>query len=480
MASRLHRAQGKTGTSVIEPLEPRQLLSTTSFAVISDYEVRPIAGATDSRGNVLVLGKFTGTVDFDPRPRHDFVVHSGDKILPSFFIAKYSVSGVPLWVVPQPAEIAYHAGGLELQAVTTDAKDNVYISGTLDGSFDANPSHAHVARVRSSTDLVDALIWELNSNGALVRTITQAPPHTTPDAGLHPGFRTADKIAVDPVGNLYLAAFCSYPLISRFKSNGKLLWSNRLPQFPDNNGSAMALSPVGDVGFAYCIDRPTDHLIIRLSRFSARGRFISELPLATVPRPFNGGASLSPADSVLASLAIDSNDDALIAGNAELNVDSDFDSGPMNLSLHPRSTDSVDLGYLAKYTLAGRPIFAKALSSDNETKIAGAGIDYSGRIHVTGSFDGQIDLNPDPNRVFLLKSAGDFLDHDLFSALYDGNGEFISGDSVHMRRVDNQAEFFGFAPYASSPRAAVLAVPGQRDDQASSGYVEFGISVFAK
>jgi hypothetical protein len=486
MRNRSGRGNGGSGF-VLEALEDRRVLSAaTSFALTpGPYQLEPISVATDTRGNTLVLGKFGGIVDFDPRRHHVYAVHGGDLATdPTYFIAKYSQAGIPLWVVPHATEAGRYNLGLRLQAIATDANDNVYMSGTLDGSFDANPSRTHVYRVFTAQDFVENLIWKLNSKGEFVYAVRQQ----TLSPYLHPDERrdttTADKLAVDRSGGVYLAGsnpdfdLNLVPTISRFDSAGNLLWSNRMPKLSGEAGSAIAIGPQGDVGFVYSIKVRSDDEIwsVGMCRFSAKGKFISDVTLATIAGPVGETFSLGPRYApIVASLALDPSDNAVICGNLTDADRSDFDAGRARLALVPRETESQSMSYFAKYTPSGRPIFAKGSSSLYHIRFAGAGIDRSGYIHIAGSFDGSVDMNPDPKRVFLVSAPPG--DHDSFAATYDSGGNFVRVDLAHDPNLDDEAYFFAFDPSATSPRAASLAISGK--SYSYGEYQEIGFAVFA-
>jgi hypothetical protein len=236
----------------------------------------------------------------------------------------------------------------------------------------------------------------------------------------------------------------------------------------------LAIDSEGNAGMAY---NPSTYEV-RLRRFSARGRFLSDVPLATIPRKAPWYTEPLNAPTV-ASLSFDHEGNALICGTFSDYAATDFDASQRSLTLEPRTTDGkYDGGYLAKYTPAGRPIFAEALNSEGNVRVAGAGVDRLGNIHVAGSFDGKVDLNPSASRVFIV-DAGQIGKQDLFEATYDGEGKFVSGESVRTPTLDEEAYFFGLAPGGSTLKAAVIAVVGPSIDESDFG-LHRGMSVFAE
>src|SRR3954471_4955508 len=90
----------------VECLEGRILFAAGSFgyafqigtdpASTTAHNTRINAVTTDKAGNVLVAGAFSGSVDFNPSPRKQFVMGTaGDT---DAFVAKYDPAGGFLWV----------------------------------------------------------------------------------------------------------------------------------------------------------------------------------------------------------------------------------------------------------------------------------------------------------------------------------------------------------------------------------------------
>jgi len=87
--------------------------------------------AVDEPGNLFITGSFQDIVDFDPGPGNDEHLSNGGD---DGFIARFNTSGNILW--------ARTWGGSELDiglGLTTDASDNLFITGYFEGAVDFDP-----------------------------------------------------------------------------------------------------------------------------------------------------------------------------------------------------------------------------------------------------------------------------------------------------------------------------------------------------
>jgi Beta-propeller repeat len=135
--------------------------------------------AIDATGNVLVTGSFRGTTNFG----------SGIIITPSFgqgvFVAKYSNLGNIQW--------AKQAGSANGNAITTDAADNVYVTGV----FNRNTNFSGISLTLSG--ITDIFIAKYNSAGTIQFAYKAGGNGETGGRG----------IAVDASSNIYAIGYFS-------------------------------------------------------------------------------------------------------------------------------------------------------------------------------------------------------------------------------------------------------------------------------
>jgi hypothetical protein len=83
--------------------------------------------ATDASDNVIVTGRYSGTIDFGKGP----LTSAGDY---DVFIAKYDASGGAVW------SMGFGDAGLQTgTAVAADAQGNVFVTGLFDGTLPMPP-----------------------------------------------------------------------------------------------------------------------------------------------------------------------------------------------------------------------------------------------------------------------------------------------------------------------------------------------------
>src|SRR5437763_326601 len=133
------------------------------------------AVAVDGHGNVLVTGKFGGSVDFGTGP----LTSAGAS---SIFVAKYSAAGVPVWSRHFGAVLAGHAGN----GVACDGSGNVLVTGSFENSIDLGGgwtrSFAHKDMFVAKYSPAGAYLWSKLAGGFY------------DDAG--------KAVAVDPIGKV--------------------------------------------------------------------------------------------------------------------------------------------------------------------------------------------------------------------------------------------------------------------------------------
>ncbi|MCD6066043.1 MAG: C-terminal target protein [Bacteroidetes bacterium] len=84
--------------------------------------------AVDLTGNVYITGYFSGTIDFDPGAGTVNLTAAGNN---DIFIVSFTAAGDLVWAKQQGSTSADYGYG-----ITTDASQNVYVTGTFNGTVD--------------------------------------------------------------------------------------------------------------------------------------------------------------------------------------------------------------------------------------------------------------------------------------------------------------------------------------------------------
>ncbi len=119
--------------------------------------------ATDSLGNIYVIGIFYGIMDFDPGPAVD--EHNSQN--GHFFICKYDTHGKYIWgrnMFSSPNRYpAFNTSSSNALPISIDNQDNILITGELRNPTDFNPVH----KIVKKPGLRFAFLSKFNSDGNL-------------------------------------------------------------------------------------------------------------------------------------------------------------------------------------------------------------------------------------------------------------------------------------------------------------------------
>jgi len=133
----------------------------------SDQEI--LCSTLDPTGNLIVAGKFGGTVDFDPSGTQANRVASGSE---NAFIAKYSPAGALIWAKAIKNNSNNNAGdNSRIKSIFTTPNGDIYVAGSFNGTIDFNPDNNSARESSDGTNSVndDFFIARYNSNGTYSR-----------------------------------------------------------------------------------------------------------------------------------------------------------------------------------------------------------------------------------------------------------------------------------------------------------------------
>ena len=144
--------------------------------------------ARDPSGNIITIGKFNQTADFDPGSgTFNITAPNGGG-----YTMKMDVNGNLLWARSFQGEAGM--GSVDMNALAIDDDGNTYIAGEFFGTVDFDPGPAVFNMVSAGTD--DIFFAKLDASGNLVWA------KALPSAG---AYVHAKQIAVDADANIYLA-----------------------------------------------------------------------------------------------------------------------------------------------------------------------------------------------------------------------------------------------------------------------------------
>lgn len=449
----------------IEQLEHRALLSASTdwgFQLGSDgsnsVDVDGVAVGTS--GDVYVVGKFEGTVDFDPGPdvKH---IQEDYSAAPDHFVAKYSSAGDYLWV--RGMVLGGYASGGTWKGIAVDAQGGVYVSGWYgdiaeigDDTLVRPDEYDDAFIAKFST--IGNFVWAENTNTSKVG-----------DRGLN--VAVDDKSSLSTAWSVYMTSE-SDELWKFDADTGDTLWIKEIKGKGKGQGGSesigVAVDGAGDVyltgrfwntvyfddiklteiaeGSPYGV---SDYYVTRLD---LAGNFLWAKQVDDVNNLFDGVRDIDVYDQNIYVTGFF--DDTLR-----------FDPGP----------DSFEIT-----TSGGRDGFVFSLDTDGNfawaTSVGGADEDWAldldvhqGDVYVNGHFSGMADFGADQ-----LVSAGS---RDGYVSRIDGDGNFVetwqiggpSTDGASGVALDGGGNIHvvgNFGATADFPTGDTLTALGTRD-----GYV---------
>jgi hypothetical protein len=366
----------------LERLEERTVFSATFDTAVS---IGNDAGSTtaadvaaDIDGSSYVTGKFSGVVDFDLSAAHpgdaDILAARG---VADIFVAKYAPDDALVWVKRMGGDET--AGVDSGREIAVDASGNVYLTGNFRGSADFG------ATTLSTSDDNDSFVAKLDASGAFVwakRWGTSAHD-------------SAFGVDVDSAGNVYAlnVRYADALDVVKYSPAGAVLWSKSVAT---RSASAdLTVSATGNVFVVGSFDGIVDFDPSNKAKYVSSGpsaaAFVLKLDAAGKygwVSPFVGRTvGATTGYSAAQSVTLDGSGNVIVGGYYDNTVD--FNPGKATTTLPVTGG-----GYITKLNSNGGLVWAKSLQSDASTFVYGLDVDSAGAIYATGTFHGQVDLDP--------------------------------------------------------------------------------------
>ena len=344
------------------------------------------AVAVDGHGNVLVTGKFSGSVDFGTGP----LTSAGAS---SIFVAKYSAAGVPVW------SRAFGGGFNDVgNGVAVDAGGNVVIIGTAAGTvnFGGGP---------------------ITANGYMIVVAKFSP------AGGHlwsRGFgdsfsNSGNAVAVDPSGNIAVTGAFSGPadfgggvltsagvdiFLAKLSPTGGHLWSRHFGSaLAVHAGNGVACDGSGNVLVTGSFENSIDLGAGWTTSFAHKDMFVAKYSPAGdyLWSRLAGGLF----DDAGRGIAVDTSGKVVVTGTFQAAVN--FGAGSLT------SAGRTDI-FVARYAGDGTPLGAQRFGGADFDAGNAVAVDAGGRPVVTGCYRLGVDFGGTPlaaagmDDIFLLAS----------------------------------------------------------------------------
>ena len=297
------------------------------------------ASALDAAGDSVVVGSFTGSINFNSNPAGAPTTLTSNSGFRSVFVAKYDPSGTLLW-----AHMFGNSGGDDdAFGVAVDAAGNVYTTGQFTGSINFNPDAGGTPLTLTASQREDVFVLKLTSSGAL-GWAQQAVSTNFAEA-------TGFSIAVDSAQNVFVTGAFGLNV-----GNTATFGSTTL-----TSGGA------------------TDSFVARLD---VNGNWIWA-------KDFHGNASGGTSISNRSGIAVDAWDNVYTTGNFTGTVD--FDPGTGVVS---RTSQGASDGFVSKLDANGNFNWVNTFGSTGSDQGNKVAVDSAGlAVYVYGQYSGTVDFN---------------------------------------------------------------------------------------
>jgi hypothetical protein len=329
------------------------------------------AVATDGADNIVVVGAFSGTIDFGGGA---LTSAGGNDV----FVAKFGPNGEHLWSKRfggPSGQVAY--------AVALDPANNVFVLGGFHGSIDIGPD-SYTSSGAPENDLF----------------VAKLDPMGTPLWSRHPGLGghvSNGGLAASSDGDVVLAAsftgtidFGGGPLtsvggtdviVAKLDGAGNHVWSKRFGDAADQTAYAVALDGTNNVVVAGGFEGSLNFGVDLITSAGASDAFVLKL---------DSGGSYGWSqrfgdvnEQATTAIRVDTGGNVLLGGYMAGTVD--FGGGPLP------SAGSVDV-FAAKLDSAGNHVWSKRFGGADDDQGRGIAVDDSGNAVVVGYFRGDVDF----------------------------------------------------------------------------------------
>lgn len=408
--------------------------------------------ATDSLGNVYVVGSYKDNTDFDPGPGSlQFSSNGGTDA----FIAKYNPTGALVW--------AKHVGGIyndAAQAISFDINGFLLISGIFRGTVDFNPGSGTVNLPGSGVD--DVFILKLDTDGNYVWAVKIAGP----------SMDYSYEIVTDSLSNIYLtghflntidcdpgpgviqlstssSSSSNYDIfIIKLNQNSNFMWAKQISSLGADTCRSLTLDKFGNcflTGFIYAqadMDPGSGVYYLGSNNPYSKMHFVLKLDNSG---DFVWAKGFETSRSVGMSIDVDPWGNTYTCGTFNMNID--FDPGP---GVVYKVVDEESI-FLSKLGPDGSFRWAKTIYGQEDISTKHLDVGSNGEIYLCGEYFDVTDIYPESQYENMFTNG----ETDFFISKFDTSGNLIwyntyggpGIDKIESLHVDNYGKVFMTGSY---------------------------------
>lgn len=373
---------------------------------------------TDTNGNTYIIGRYTGTVDFDPSA--NVANFTNTSTIASLYMAKYDTNGNYLWAKQIDGTLGAS------KKILFDTAGNFYINGRLNGTepidFDPSPSSAVYITPTGFVDMFFAkfsplgdYIWAksiagVDSGSGMNEYHFVIHGNNLYLTGIFYGGYIFNTVTNDVIGTdvttTYAGYIAKYDLDGNYQFAG-ILTNSDLTSYYQSNGEALAVDDNDDIYLIsqfsgtvdFDIDPTTEYNLSSLidvdannlssyaiSKYSASGSLLWAKAINCLDLP---GFTFRKTQAFI------TNNQLMFCNTFAGNVDFDPSTNDYILSA-PTDTygEYIYNLFVAKYdTATGDFIWANKLDSNGDANLDSACLDSNQNLLISGSFTESVDFD---------------------------------------------------------------------------------------
>jgi hypothetical protein len=372
----------------------------------------------DSNGNQIIVGNFSGTIDFDPNQGVNNLTSSGSD---DMYILKLDNLGNFLWVKKIGG-----SGSDIISDMVINSQGDIIFAGYFQNNVDFDPGVGTFNLTAAGQE--DFIIEKLDNNGNFIFCKVVSGPFSDVISNLSldssgniysTGWFTGSNTDFDPgSGTFPLTASGADIFIWKLDPNGNFIWAKKIGGSGDNVSNCIEIDQQGNIFVSGNFQNTTDFdpgpATFNITPYGSTDAFVVKL---------NSNGDFTWAIRVGGTLAeypyrvsCDLIGNVFIGGN--FNGTADFDPGNGTYNITSQGQNDA---FLMKVDASGNFQWAKTIGGTGQESIRDITSEASGHFYVSGTFQNTVDLDPGSSTSTFTSSGLD----DSFYSLFDPNGNQV-------------------------------------------------------